>query len=52
MFSIINLEYYCLADLFSFSFDIITAYTSWYEIITKLITASLRDPAEIENELS
>ena len=28
------------------------AYTSWYEVITELATASGRDPAMIENELS
>ena len=47
----ITLEYFWLADWFSYLLGIITTSTSCYEVIAELVTASGRDPAEIENEL-
>ena len=48
----INLEYFWLTDLFSCSFGIIAAYTSWYEVIMELAMTLGRAPAEIENDLA
>ena len=48
----IDLEFFWLTDLLSSLFGILTAYTSWYEVITKLYIASGRDPIEIEYEVS
>ena len=48
----IDLEFFWLTDLLSSLFGILAAYTSWYEVITKLYIASGRDPIEIEYEVS
>ena len=48
----IDLEFSWLADLFSSSFSITAAYTSWYRVITELAMVSGRDPAKIEYELA
>ena len=47
-----DLEYFLLNDLFSYSFDNIAKYTTQDKSMTKLCIASGRDPAKIEQVVS
>ena len=51
-FTRIDLEYFFFTFLFSSSFAIMGVYTSRYEVITELTTASEINLAETENQLA